>query len=188
MFERVPKRCNVCNKKIIITNSQVVFGKLHGTEQYFYCNYCGAWALAKWNEQEQLFEAKSPLATKKMRFIQKEILQNIETECTTDVPVEQHKYLREYAYKVIANHLNIKESECFITTMNINQLYKVQTIMKNFWSPFISEKRRIQCIYKTGDYEITEEKRKLTDEELEEIRKQADYILRGKTKYQRKEH
>lgn len=189
-YEKLPKKCNVCGKKIILTNSQIVFGKLSGDQMYFFCNYCKAWTVAKYNEETKLYEATGILATKKMRTLQKEILEQLEKEYTQNVPPKYQKYLRNLAYKIIAGYLKIEKKDCYIATLNINQLNDVKTVMNHFWDPFIYEKRKIMYFTQLGE-DINTSKPKglgrknlkikeLTEEEKLEIQEQTNYILRGR--------
>lgn len=193
LYEKFPTKCNVCGKKVIVTNSQVVLGKLSGKQLYFYCDYCKASAPAFWNEEEQLYEAFEILTTKKMRIIQKEILKKIEEECTSGVPEKYHEHLKNLAYKIIADYLEIAAKECYIKALSINQLNTVLLIMERFWEPFICEKRRI--LYFTKEKKKRKKEKSslnpkenikevkvhtLTEEDKKEIKKQAAYIMKGK--------
>lgn len=183
-FEKFPKRCNVCGKKIILTNSQVVFGKLSGKRMYFYCNYCKAWAETKYNEKTECYEAVEMLATKKMRQLQKEILQRLEKDYTENVPEKYQNHLKRLAYELIAKHLQIDIKDCYITTLNINQLNEVKKLLSCFWDTFTYEKNKLIQRSKNVNNQYfgrTDIKKiPLTEEDLLEIKAQARYIMRGK--------
>ena len=196
MFEKFPRFCNVCGREVKVTSSEVAYGKKYGEQMYIYCPYCTAHVAAKWNEEEEKYEACGILTTKHMRVLQKKLLNKIKEETEYGVPLEDQKYLRNVAYKTIAKYLDIPKDRCYIGIMNIEQLEKTENIMDYFWEEFLIEKQKRFAKKKTTATGNSTRKKiiqkedlphiTLTEEDLLDVKKQAEYIIKGRQNVQKK--
>lgn len=128
MIDLQPKKCNLCDGRVIYTSNSKIYGREYGSGKMYYCTKCGAYV---GTHRPKPKEALGILANKEMRNMKMKCHELFDARWKNEQTGKvRHKKRRE-AYKWLARELNISIEECHFGYFDLDMLEKAYQLMKN---------------------------------------------------------